>query len=63
VNAQGIIPIYELVNYNLDDGLYEITLIPEGVIFNDEGEQVSLPDEISFEISVVDDRAVGIIIK
>ena len=63
MNAQGIIPIYELVNYNLDDGLYEITLIPEGVIFNDEGEQVSLPDEISFEISVVDDRAVGIIIK
>lgn len=50
---------FEFVNYTYPDGVYTITISPSGTIFMD-NEQVSLPDEFSFTVEMIDERSVDI---
>lgn len=61
-NGTWNIPIYELINYSVDDGIYTLKLVPDGILYEN-GEPVQLLDEIVFAISVSDDRHVGIIFE
>ena len=55
-------PIYKLINYNVEDGFYNLTLVPDGSLKDNNDNSVTLPDEIEFMIHVQDDRTVGIIV-
>ena len=58
--GQWDIPIYEIVNYNVDDGEYEIKLVPSGIIQEDD-KDVVLPREIVFSLVVNDDRTISLV--
>lgn len=56
------VPIYQLINYTVEDGYYDISLIPDGKIL-DNNERIMLPEPIEFTIHIIDDRTIGIIIN
>jgi hypothetical protein len=60
-NGMWEVPIYRLINYTVDDGFYDISLIPRGVI-SLEGNEISLPEQIDFTIHIEDDRTISIIL-
>ena len=54
------VPIYKIVNYSVEDGEYEIKLVPSGVILQND-ESVALPREIVFSLVVNDDRSINLV--
>lgn len=50
---------FEFINYTYPDGVYTITIIPNGEIWMN-GEQVNLPDDFSFTVEMIDERSVDI---
>jgi len=55
--------IFDIVNYNLDDGNYEIRLVPNGIIYDKEGNELPLPDPIEFTLHVYDDRTINVVFQ
>lgn len=56
------IQVFKLLNYTLDDGEYEITLVPEGTILKN-GKEVPLPNQIAFTMKVEDNRVINISVE
>ena len=54
-NASWVVDIYSIIYYTLDDGIYEVVLVPDGVILD-----VALPNPIEFKLKVFDDRSIGL---
>jgi len=59
-NASWVVDIYEILYYSLDDGIYEVTLVPSGVILQND-KNVVLPREIVFSLVVNDDRSINLV--
>jgi len=60
--SEGIwdVPIYKIVNYTVENGEYEIKLVPSGVILQND-KNVVLPREIVFSLVVNDDRSINLV--
>ena len=54
------IPIYEIVNYNVDDGEYEIKLVPFGTITQND-KSIILPGKLTFKLAVDDNRNINLV--
>jgi len=61
-NSSGVwnVPVFDVINYNVEDGQYQISLIPSGQITVD-GEQITLPEPITFIVEVKDDRTIELV--
>ena len=54
-NASWVVDIWSILYYTLDDGTYEVTLVPDGIIPG-----VELPNPIKFKCNILDDRSIGL---